>query len=58
LHGKGLPEFGGSSRGDLYLRLHVHVPERLTSEERELYKRLRELRGAESTGHRWWHSNR
>jgi molecular chaperone DnaJ len=48
LRGKGLPEFGGGSRGDLYLRLGVHVSERLSSAERKLYERLRALRGRES----------
>jgi molecular chaperone DnaJ len=41
LRGKGLPEFGGKGRGDLYLRLRIYIPEHLTAEERELYTRLR-----------------
>lgn len=41
LHDKGLPEYGQSRRGSLYLRLHVHVPERLSAAERTLYERLR-----------------
>jgi len=43
LGGKGLPHFGETKRGDLYLRLHVHIPESLSQEERELYTRLRKL---------------
>jgi molecular chaperone DnaJ len=43
LRGKGLPEFGGSRRGDLLVRVKVHVPERPTAEERALYERLRSL---------------
>lgn len=44
LRGKGLPEFGAEGRrGDLYLRVRVHVPERLAAEERQLYERLRRL---------------
>ncbi len=43
LHGKGLPHFRGRGRGDLYLRVKVHVPERLSSRERELYDKLRSL---------------
>jgi molecular chaperone DnaJ len=43
LHGKGLPEFRGKGRGDLYLRLKVHVPERLAPKERDLYDKLRSL---------------
>ncbi len=42
LRGKGLPEFGGKRRGDLYLRVRVRVPERLGAEERKLWERLRE----------------
>jgi len=41
LRGKGLPEFGTKRRGDLYLRVLVQVPEKLSSEERKLYERLR-----------------
>jgi molecular chaperone DnaJ len=44
LKGKGLPHFGGRGRGDLYLRVHLHVPERLTAEERKLYERLRAMK--------------
>jgi molecular chaperone DnaJ len=43
LKGKGLPEFGGRRRGDLYLRVGVHVPERVGAEEKKLYERLRTL---------------
>ena len=45
LRGKGLPRFGG--RGDLYVRLAVRLPERLTADERKLWERLRAL-GAKS----------
>ena len=41
LRGKGLPEFGSSRRGDLFVRLRVHIPERLSADERKLYERLR-----------------
>ncbi len=40
---KGLPYFGESKRGDIYLRLNVQVPVHLTEEERSLYMRLRSL---------------
>ena len=46
LGGKGLPHFGETKRGDLYLRLNVHIPESLSQEERELYTRLRTLGNA------------
>jgi len=45
LRGKGLPQFGGGQHGDLYVSIHVHVPERIGAEERRLYERLRALRG-------------
>ncbi|HYA73080.1 MAG TPA: molecular chaperone DnaJ [Roseiarcus sp.] len=39
---KGLPRFGGEGRGDLYVRLQVHVPERLSPRQRSLFEQLRE----------------
>jgi molecular chaperone DnaJ len=50
LTGKGLPEFGGGRRGDLFLRLRVHLPERLSREQRRLFERLRELGGEAGDG--------
>ena len=44
LKGKGLPRFGESGRGDLYLRLNLAVPQRISSEERKLWEELRRLR--------------
>ncbi|MGO4869447.1 MAG: molecular chaperone DnaJ [Roseiarcus sp.] len=41
IRGKGLPRFGGGGRGDLYVQLQVHVPERLSAEQRGLYEQLR-----------------
>ena len=41
LHGKGLPRFGDGARGDLYVRLEVHVPERLSDRQRHLFEQLR-----------------
>ena len=41
LRGIGLPAFRQQRRGDLYLRLRVHVPEQLSAAERTLYERLR-----------------
>ena len=40
---KGLPRFGETKRGDLYLRLNIHIPDHLSDEERELYTKLRRL---------------
>jgi molecular chaperone DnaJ len=45
LKGQGLPQFGSETRGDLFLRVDVHVPERLSREERTLYEQLRGGRG-------------
>ncbi len=44
---KGLPEFGSKHHGNLYLRIEVHIPEKLSNEEKELYERLRAI------GERW-----
>ena len=42
LKGKGLPVFGAPMHGDLKIRLQVRIPEKLTSEEKGLYKQLRD----------------
>ena len=42
---KGLPEFSNGRHGEMYLRIDVHVPEKLSHEERELYERLRTIGG-------------
>ncbi len=44
LSGLGMPRLEGGGRGDLYVTVRVRLPERLSEEERELYRRLRELR--------------
>jgi len=41
LRGKGLPQFGGGARGDLYVRVQVHIPERLSEQQRSLFEQLR-----------------
>ena len=38
---KGLPYFEVKQRGDLYLRINVHIPENLNDEKKELYTKLR-----------------
>jgi molecular chaperone DnaJ len=43
LAGKGLPEFGGRTRGDLLVRVRLHVPHRLSAKERELYQMLQDI---------------
>ena len=49
LRGKGLPRFGNGRRGHLYLRLDVHVPEHLSTQQRKLFQQLRAL-GAPAAG--------
>ncbi|HSG30388.1 MAG TPA: molecular chaperone DnaJ [Thermodesulfobacteriota bacterium] len=43
LHDKGLPEFSGDGRGDMFLNIEVHIPEKLNREERKLFERLKEI---------------
>jgi molecular chaperone DnaJ len=47
LRGKGLPKFGGGSRGDLYVRIQVHIPERLSDRDRRLFEQLKTSSGRE-----------
>ncbi len=47
---KGLPEFGSGRHGELYLRIEVRVPEKLSREELALYERLRDI-GGKQDGH-------
>jgi molecular chaperone DnaJ len=42
LRGKGLPDVNGYGRGDLLVRVHVWVPQKLTPEERKILERLQE----------------
>jgi len=43
LHGKGSPRLKGLGKGDMYVRLKVVVPAKLTAEEKELLLRLNKL---------------
>ena len=44
LRGKGLPEVNNTrNRGDILVKVHVNTPQKTTSEEKELYKKLLEL---------------
>lgn len=36
LRGQGVPHINGRGRGDQYIRLHVHIPEKLSRRQREL----------------------
>ncbi|UCG74232.1 MAG: J domain-containing protein [Chromatiales bacterium] len=44
LRGQGLPRLGTADRGDLKLRVQVHVPTEPSADERNLYERLQGLR--------------
>ncbi len=44
LRGKGLPRYREGGYGDMILRLEVVIPEQLSEEEREHYRRLAQLR--------------
>jgi DnaJ-class molecular chaperone len=44
LAGLGMPHLEGGGYGDMYVTVKVRIPEHITEEERELYRRLRELR--------------
>ena len=46
LTGQGMPHLGNSSRGDLLAKANIILPAKLTPEEKELFKRLGELRPA------------
>jgi molecular chaperone DnaJ len=47
LKGKGIPILGSSPqrRGDQHVRVYVHVPKKVSQEERELLEKLAELQG-------------
>jgi molecular chaperone DnaJ len=49
LKGRGMP-VRGDLRGDLYVRLKLKVPDKLSSEEKNLLKRLAELEGHQANG--------
>ena len=42
ISGRGLPKNGGA-RGDLYAVIEIDIPDRLTQEQRELFKKLKKL---------------
>jgi len=45
LAGQGMPHLGDGARGDLLARVKVVLPSRLTPKEKELFEKLRSLRG-------------
>jgi len=44
LAGQGMPHLGNSSRGDLFAKVNVVLPTKLSDKEKELFKQLNELR--------------
>jgi molecular chaperone DnaJ len=42
LRGKGLPDVNGYGKGDLLVKVHVWIPQKLTSEERKTLEKLQE----------------
>ncbi|HEY1079474.1 MAG TPA: DnaJ C-terminal domain-containing protein, partial [Bdellovibrio sp.] len=54
LQGEGLPSLRGNRRGDIYFRVNVQFPEKLSKEEEKLLREIAKERGlkvgAESSG--------
>ena len=42
ISGKGIPHFKGFGRGNLYIELEIRTPKKLTKEQKELLKKLKE----------------
>lgn len=47
LAGQGMPRMGDTKKGDLFARVKVVLPTKLTEREKELFRQLKELRGGE-----------
>ena len=45
LRGEGLPPLHGGQRGDLYVQIQVHVPEKLSAAQEKLIRELAEISG-------------
>lgn len=43
LANEGLPNFRSGRRGDIYLRIQVEIPKKISDEEKEIFGRLKEL---------------
>lgn len=48
LKGQGLPRFRESGRGDINIRIQVHIPDTLSKKERKLYEKLKSLMDSNS----------
>ena len=44
IKGKGLPKYGGWGKGDQYVKVNVEIPKNLSGQQKELLKRLGDLR--------------
>ncbi len=42
ISGKGVPHFAGFGKGNLYVKLRIKTPKKLTKEQKELFKKLKE----------------
>ena len=42
LKGKGMPLYGKSEYGDLYIKINAKLPDKLTKEQKQLAKKLQE----------------
>lgn len=49
LKNEGIPLVNGSRRGDMYIKMHVEVPKRVSGRAKELLKELSELEGEDQT---------
>jgi molecular chaperone DnaJ len=47
LTGQGMPHLGSTARGDLLAKINVVLPTNLSEKEKDLFKKLSELRGGE-----------
>jgi DnaJ-class molecular chaperone len=47
LAGQGMPRMGDTKKGDLFARVKVVLPTKLTEREKELFQELKKLRGGE-----------
>jgi len=45
LAGKGMPRASGTGFGDLFARMRISIPTKLSARERELFEELRKIRG-------------
>jgi molecular chaperone DnaJ len=43
LRGKGMPGLHGRGKGDLFVRIHVRVPEKVSGRQKEILEELKSL---------------